>query len=115
MTGIEASTLYGTLNLLLLKTLEEEALHGLEIQRRIERLTGSTLQVDEGALYPALRRLERDGFLASEWGISEARRRARFYQLTPKGRKRLAREQAGWLDYVKAVAQVLRVNPERPA
>ncbi|MEZ4416930.1 MAG: PadR family transcriptional regulator [Gemmatimonadota bacterium] len=113
MTGIEASTLYGTLNLLLLKTLEDEALHGLEIQRRIDRLTGSSLQIDEGALYPALRRLERDGLLESEWGISEARRRARFYRLTARGQKRLAREQAGWLDYVKAVARVLKVSPEQ--
>ena len=112
MTDIDASTLYGTLNLLLLQALEHEPGHGLEIQRRIERLSEAALNVEEGALYPGLRRLERDGLVTSEWGISDARRRARFYQITRKGRARLARERASWLDTVRAVGRVLRIRPE---
>lgn len=107
MTPVEASTLYGTLNLLILRTLEGGALHGLEVRRRIERLSEQVLQVEEGALYPALHRLERDGLLRSEWGTSDKGRRARFYALTGKGRARLARERASWRAHVRAVARVL--------
>ena len=70
MGRIDSDTLYGTLSLLILQTLADEALHGLEIQRRIHDTAGTSLQVEEGALYPALHRLERDGFLSSDWGIS---------------------------------------------
>jgi len=107
MTAIDASTLYGTLNLLLLQTLEEGELHGLDIRRRIEGLTADVLRIEEGALYPALHRLERDGLVGSSWGISEKRRRAKFYRLTAKGRKRLERERSTWKAHVRAVSQVL--------
>jgi transcriptional regulator len=109
---IDANTLYGTLNMILLQALEHEELHGLEIQRRIEQATKKVLHVEEGALYPALRRLEKDGLLASVWGVSERRRRARFYRITAKGRRRLARERKSWLEYVGAVGSVLRLKGE---
>jgi transcriptional regulator len=109
---IDASNVYGTLNMLLLQVLEHEELHGLEIQRRIEQQTGESLRIEEGALYPALRRLERDGMVTSGWGVSERRRRARFYRITAKGKRRLAKERTNWLEYVRAVRSVLRLEPE---
>jgi PadR family transcriptional regulator PadR len=110
---IDASSLYGTLNMLLLQVLEHEELHGLEIQRRIEQLTRASLHIEEGALYPALRRLEKDGLVSSGWGVSDKRRRARFYRMTAKGKRRLARERANWLEYVRAVGSVLRLDAEK--
>ena len=107
MTRIEAGTLYGTLNLLLLRTLEDGELHGLDIRRRIEEMTGDALKVEEGALYPALHRLERDGLVQARWGVSDRKRRAKFYRLTSRGRKRLERETASWKEHVRAVARVL--------
>ena len=110
---IDGSSLYGTLNMLLLQVLEGEELHGLQIQERIEQRTGSALHVEEGALYPALRRLEAEGLVASEWGVSEKRRRARFYRITAAGRRRLSRERSNWVDYVRAVGSVLGLRPEQ--
>lgn len=107
MTSIEAGTLYGTLNLLLLRTLESGELHGLDIRRRIEAMAGEALRVEEGALYPALHRLERDGLVDARWGVSDRGRRAKFYRLTAKGRRRLESETASWKEHVKAVARVL--------
>lgn len=107
MTAIDAGTLYGTLSLLLLRTIGEEAIHGLEVRRRIEEATGAELRIEEGALYPALHRLERDGLLSSSWGRSDRGRRAKFYRLTGKGHKRLERERANWLNHVRAVARVI--------
>jgi len=107
MTRIDADTLYGTLSLLILRTVSEEALHGLEIQGRIHDRAGEALQVEEGALYPALHRLERDGLLESEWGVSTKGRRAKFYSLTPDGEGRLDKEREGWLNHVRAVMKVL--------
>ena len=109
MTKIKADTLYGTLSLLVLRALSEGSLHGLEISRRIHDDAGEVLKVDEGALYPALHRLERDGLVAGEWGISEKRRRAKFYSLTAKGRARLERDIRRWLRHANAVASVLGV------
>ena len=107
MTHIEASTLYGTLNLLLLRTLEGEELHGLDIRRRIAQLAGEQLKIEEGALYPALHRLEADGLIESSWGVSDRKRRAKFYRLTAKGRRRLKREMVKWKEHVRAVARVV--------
>jgi transcriptional regulator len=107
MTRIDADTLYGTLSLLILRTVSEEAFHGLEIQGRIHDLTEEALHIEEGALYPALHRLERDGLLDSEWGVSTKGRRAKFYSLTAVGEKRLAKEREGWLSHVRAVMKVL--------
>ncbi len=111
MTSIEPSTLYGTLNLLLLRALEDGERHGLEIRREIEAVTAGAVRIEEGALYPALHRLERDGLVVAEWRMSERRRRAKYYRLTAKGRKRLRRERATWKAHVRAVARVV-LNPD---
>ncbi len=110
MTKVEADTLYGTLSLLVLQALSDGALHGLEISRRIHDEAGEALKVDEGALYPALHRLERDELVRGEWGISQKRRRAKFYSLTAKGKRRLERDVDRWLKHANAVASVLRVS-----
>lgn len=109
MTEVEAGTLYGTLSLLVLQALSEGSLHGLAISRRIHEDAGAALKIDEGALYPALHRLERDGLVRGEWGISEKRRRAKFYELTRKGERRLQRDVQRWLKHANAVAAVLGV------
>lgn len=93
----------GTLELLLLKTLSRgEAMHGFEVLRWIRNTTEGALEVEEGALYPALHRMERRGWLASEWGVSEKGRRAKYYSLTSAGRAELLREEARWTRYVQA-------------
>jgi PadR family transcriptional regulator PadR len=86
-------------------------LHGLAIARRIRAESGDVLQVEEGALYPALHRLERDGCLTSAWGVSETNRRAKYYTLTPAGRALLEREQENWLRHTRAVSRVLNARP----
>ena len=107
MPIIDAANLYGNLNLLILKTLADGPLHGLAIGRRIRALSDDVLQVEEGALYPALHRLERDGFLSADWGVSENNRRAKFYALTASGRKLLRREVENWTRHMRAVTKVL--------
>ena len=107
MTKIEASTLYGNLNLLILQSLEGDARHGLAIARDIQARSEEVLRIEEGALYPALHRLERDGFVRGEWGVSEQNRRAKFYALTRSGRGLLDRERANWLRHAEAMAKVL--------
>ncbi len=97
----------GTLDLLILKTLAGEARHGYQIARAIKRLSADALQVEEGALYPALQRLREKGWIEGEWGISENNRRARFYALTEDGRAALEAEQTHWTRYVDAVGRVL--------
>lgn len=109
MGGIESDTLYGTLNLLVLQALKDRPLHGLAVGRRLEGGTGGALRVEEGALYPALHRLERDGLVQGEWGRTDENRRARFYRLTRKGRRRLEAEAARWARHAEAVAVVLRL------
>jgi transcriptional regulator len=103
--------LQGTLGLVVLKALLGGELHGYAIARWVEETTGDVLQVEEGSLYPALRRLEDRGFISSEWGLSENNRRARFYALTPAGRRHLRTEAARWLEFSGAVARVLRAAP----
>ena len=107
MGRIDSDTLYGTLSLLILQTLADGPLHGLEIQRRIHDAAGDSLQIEEGALYPALHRLERDEFLFADWGISTKNRRAKFYSLTPAGARHLHKAKTGWLSHVRAVLRVL--------
>ena len=111
MGKIESDTLYGTLNLLVLRTLAEAPLHGLAISRQIHADTDDAVKVEEGALYPALHRLERDGFVKGRWDVSETRRRAKFYELTKKGRNHLEREVERWMSHANAVASVLRLGP----
>lgn len=105
--GIDSNTLYGTLNLLVLRALKDGPLHGLEVSRGIEGATNGSLRIEEGALYPALHRLERDGLVAGEWGRTPENRRAKFYKLTRKGKRQLDRESAKWALHVKAVAGML--------
>lgn len=97
----------GTLDLLVLKTLSWGPMHGLGVLRWIEATTGERLQVEEGALYPALHRMEQKGWLAAEWGVSENNRKAKYYRLTPAGRRQLAHEQSRWATYTHAVHLVL--------
>jgi transcriptional regulator len=107
VSRIDSGSLYGTLNLLILTILSEQSLHGLGIARRIESRTGEALQIEEGALYPALHRLEAEGLLASKWGISEKGRRAKLYALTDRGRTELGREMDRWRRHTDAVQRVL--------
>ena len=99
--------LRGTLDLLLLKTLSAEPLHGYAISQRLRDKTGEQIIVQEGVLYPALRRLEQRGWLESEWAFTETNREARFYSLTRAGRKALAAEQTEWKAYVRVMTLAL--------
>lgn len=100
--------LRGTLDVLILKALSLQELHGLGVSRRVEQITGGTYTVRPGSLFPALHRLEQAGWLASSWGPSENNRRAKFYKLTAAGRRELQRETAEW----KRVAGVMQVALE---
>lgn len=99
--------LHGTLDMLVLKVLESGPLHGYAIAVRLERMSRDVLSVEEGSLYPALYRMERRGWLASAWNLTETGRRARFYKLTRTGRAQLEAETASWLRLTTAVASVL--------
>jgi PadR family transcriptional regulator PadR len=105
--GIDSDTLYGTLNLLVLQALGDGPLHGLAVSRRISADTRGALRVEEGALYPALHRLERDGLLEGSWGRTGENRRAKFYRLTKRGRRQLERETVRWARHAQAVAALL--------
>ena len=98
-----------TLDMLILKTLDRRSLHGYAIAELIERRSDEVLRVEEGALYPALHRLELRGLLAAEWGLSENNRRAKFYRLTPAGRRRLAEEAASWARTAGAVTRIMKM------
>ena len=100
--------LHGTLDTLILKTLSYGARHGYAVARWIEQQTEDAIQVEEGSLYPALYRLEKKGLLKSEWGVSELERRAKFYNLTERGRAKLDTETDEWLRFSAAVTTVLR-------
>ena len=100
--------IYGTLDALVLRTLDVEGpLHGLEIARLIESRSDDVLRVDEGALYPALHRLQRRGLIQGEWQISSKRRRARFYEITEEGRSALRDEVEHWRTHTRAIGKVL--------
>lgn len=105
MSGSDLFT--GTLDLLILRTLEEGALHGYAVGKHIRETSRGALDVEEGALYPALHRLERRDLVTSEWGRTETNRRAKFYRLTRAGREHLAAEAERWADYSEAVHAVL--------
>ena len=108
MTLPSSDVLQGTLDLLILRTLSLEPRHGWGIAQRIQQLSREVLQVNQGSLYPALHRLQRKGWIASEWGVSENGRRAKFYRLTPAGERQLARELESWERYTGAVRLVLQ-------
>lgn len=104
---IDSTSLYGTLNLLVLSALSSGSLHGLAIMRRIVDGSEDALQIEEGALYPALHRLERDGLLEAEWGRTDQNRRARFYRLTARGRKQLQRDRERWMRHTDVVRRLI--------
>jgi len=107
-----AELLPGTLDLLILKSVSLGELHGYGVLLRIEQITGGALQIQQGALYPALYRLERQGLIDSEWGLSENNRRAKYYKLTTLGRQRLRDEAAGWNRLADAMATALRATSQ---
>ncbi len=107
-----AEALRGTLDLLILKTLSLEPMHGWGITQRIRQLSDDVLQVQQGSLYPALHRLEVQGLIDAEWGTSDNGRRAKFYRLTAAGRRRLASERERWERLSAAVRTVLQAGPE---
>jgi PadR family transcriptional regulator, regulatory protein PadR len=105
---LQADLLQGTLDVLILKTLIPGPAHGHTIAHAIERGSGEVLQVEHGSLYPALHRLEDRGWIASFWGTSENNRKARYYRLTPAGRKQLAAQTDRWEQLVAAVNRILK-------
>jgi PadR family transcriptional regulator PadR len=105
--GEQTDLLQGTLDLLILKTLALQPMHGWGIAQRIQQISRDVLQVQQGSLYPALHRLEQQGWIAAAWGTSENNRRAKFYRLTAAGRKQLERETSNWVRLSSAVAQIL--------
>lgn len=106
--------LRGTLDLFILKTLSWGPMHGLAVLQWIERTTSQRLQIEEGALYPALHRMEDKGWLEAEWGHTDAGRRAKYYRLTAAGRKQLVAELARWSSYSEIVALILGATEAAP-
>jgi transcriptional regulator len=98
----------GTLDLLIMRTIATEERHGWAIAQRIQQLSDDVLQVNQGSLYPALQRLERQGWITADWGVSETNRRARFYRLTAAGKRRLEQERADWDRLSAAISLVMR-------
>ena len=108
----DVGLLPGTLDLLILKAVSLGPLHGYGVLLRIGQMSGGALAIEQGALYPALYRLEAQGLLDAEWGISDNNRRAKYYQLTAAGRKRLREETAGWQRLADVMATALRARLE---
>ena len=104
--------LKGTLDVLILKTLSWGPAHGYAVSRWIREVTDQALHIEEGALYPALHRLEQRGWVSAEWGLSDNNRRARYYRLTPQGRAHLRREVSGWDRFAAAVSKVLSATEQ---
>jgi PadR family transcriptional regulator, regulatory protein PadR len=107
MTSEQTNLLQGTLDMMILKSLATGEMHGLGISRRIEQITQGTFQVKPGSLFPALHRMEEEGWLASFWGESENNRRAKFYRLTKTGRRQLESETLRWSKISLAIARAL--------
>lgn len=108
MANARTDLMQGTLELLILKTLSHDSMHGYGIAQRIHEAVDDLLRIEDGSLYPALYRMEERGWISSEWGVSENNRRAKFYRLTRAGRKQLAGERANWERVSKAVARILQ-------
>ena len=107
MTSKRIDLPQGTLDLLILRTLALGSQHGWAISERVQQISSDVLQIQQGSLYPALHRLERRGWIKAEWGTSDNNRRAKYYRLTPAGKKQLHAEAESWLKLTAAVAQVL--------
>jgi transcriptional regulator len=99
----------GTLGLLILRTLQREPLHGWAISERVQQISEDVLQINQGSLYPALHRLEHQGWIEAEWAVSELGRRAKYYRLTPSGRRQLAVETREWERMSAAIGRVIRL------
>ena len=108
MPPVALDRLQGTLDMLVLRTLLREPMHGWGIAQRIQLISKDVLQVNQGSLYPALHRLEQRGWIAAEWGTSENNRRAKYYRLTAKGHRQLDRETSSWADFAGAVSAILQ-------
>src|SRR5579871_1999540 len=106
--------LQGTLDMLVLKAVSLGPLHGYGVLLRIQQISGNRLEIQQGSLYPALYRLEHEGWIAGEWGLSENKRRARFYRLTAAGRRRLQAEAKKWGEFAEVVGTILNAAPEVP-
>jgi PadR family transcriptional regulator, regulatory protein PadR len=106
--------LQGTLDLLILRTLQNDPMHGWAISDRIQQISQDVLQVNQGSLYPALHRLEKRGWLKSEWGVSEANQRAKYYRMTAAGKAQLSREQDRWSQLVHAIGRIMNPAPASP-
>lgn len=104
--------LKGTLDMMVLKILEEEPRHGYAITLRLQALTDDALQVDEGSMYPALYRMQKRGLIRAEWHVTDNKRRAKVYSLTPAGREQLQRDAAYWDRFSRAVGKVMSPSPE---
>lgn len=109
---LQSEMVQGTLDMLILRTLVLGPAHGQTIAHVIERGSEDVLQVEHGSLYPALRRLENRGWLASFWGTSENNRKAKYYRLTPEGRKQLAAQKSRWEQIVRAIGRIMTPVPE---
>jgi PadR family transcriptional regulator PadR len=110
--GKPTDLVQGTVDMLILKAISLGALHGYGILLRIQQISGETLQIPQGSLYPALYRLEKRGWITSGWGESENNRRARFYKLTQAGRKQLKAENEQWTRLSQGIAAVMKASPE---
>jgi transcriptional regulator len=110
--GSQADLLPGTLDVLILKAVSLGRLHGYGVLLRIGQISGGALEIQQGALYPALYRLEHQGLISSEWGTSDNNRKAKYYELTAAGRRRLGAETASWNRLAQAVALALSATPE---
>ena len=110
MAAANRDVVQGTLDMLVLKAVSLEPMHGWGITQRIEQITEHVLQVNPGALYPALERLQDRGWITADWGITENSRRAKYYKLTARGRKQLGEETASWRRMAAAVEAVLRTT-----
>ena len=108
----QAGLLPGTLDLLILKAVSLGKLHGYGVLLRIQQISDGALLIQQGALYPALYRLEHQGLITSDWGVSENNRKAKYYHLTATGRKRLGEETASWNRLVRAIALSLSATPQ---
>ena len=102
--------LQGTLDLLILRTLDLGAQHGWAISERLKQVSDEALQIQQGSLYPALHRMEKRGLIEAEWGASESNRRAKYYELTPRGRRRLETGESAWRRMTAAVARILEAT-----
>ena len=110
MAKQKSDLLQGTLDMLILKTLALDAMHGWGIAQRIQQISDGVLNINQGSLYPALYRLEEQGWIAAEWGSSDNNRQAKYYSLTRAGRKQLAEEEENWRRLSTAVTQVLKAT-----